>query len=120
VRRAAAFCTRSAHEGIEPQDLLDALAHGDGISDAVLAALDYPRQHAPKPISIPDAQRLIAVSETLANVLARAREEAQHLGHNYVGTEHLLMALLSTNTDLFPDPAEARRLVLQILGRRDE
>lgn len=34
---------------------------------------------------------------TLRMVLARARDEAARLGHAYVGTEHLLLALVETD-----------------------
>ena len=115
VRLAAAFSQQSMHQEIEPQDLLDALAHLRGISDVVLAEIGYPKKKAPNAIS--DADQLIAASASLGSIIAIAHEQARLLGHGYVGTEHLLLALAHTHPELLPDPQAVRPLILEILGQ---
>jgi ATP-dependent Clp protease ATP-binding subunit ClpC len=56
-------------------------------------------------------------------VVVQAQEEARTLGHSYVGTEHILLGLLSEGegagarvlTELGADLDEARRQVIRIL-----
>ncbi len=114
VRLSAAFSHEAGHQEIEPQDILDALAHMGGISDVVLAETGYLKKQAPKAIS--DADRMIGASESLRVVITEAHEQARLLGHHYVGTEHLLLALAHTNPQLLPDPNAVRPCVLEILG----
>src|SRR5262245_2731827 len=52
-------------------------------------------------------------TEEVRQVLARARSEASRLRHEYVGTEHLLLALIA-------DPAGAGTSVLRELGVQAE
>jgi ATP-dependent Clp protease ATP-binding subunit ClpC len=55
-------------------------------------------------------------SDRLRSVLSEAREEASRLQHEHVGTEHLLMALLSdTNRDGGAPPSRGG-VVLDVLG----
>jgi ATP-dependent Clp protease ATP-binding subunit ClpC len=55
-------------------------------------------------------------SDRLRSVLSEAREEAARLQHEHVGTEHLLMALLSdTDRDGGTPPSHAG-VVLDVLG----
>jgi ATP-dependent Clp protease ATP-binding subunit ClpC len=59
------------------------------------------------------------------NVLTLAQEEARHLGHNYIGTEHLLLGLVRERDGLAAkvlmtmgiDLNDARRRVESIIGR---
>ena len=114
LRLSAAFSRQFAHVDIEPQDLLDALAHLDGVSDAVLVRQGYAKKSPPPPLA--DADRLLDAAKLLQPIVAEAHNQATLLGHGYVGTEHLLLALLLTNPELTPDPRETRLSVLQILG----
>ncbi len=114
VRLSAAFSKQFAHQEIEPQDLLDALAHMGGISELVLRELEYPRKEAPEPVA--DADRMIDASKSLMAILAEAHEQGRLLGHSYSGTEHLLLALAHTHSELLPDSNAVRSLVLEILG----
>jgi hypothetical protein len=58
----------------------------------------------------PDEEQLLARYTSRARAsLARAREEAREMGHNYVGTEHLLLGVLA-------DPAALSVRVLAELG----
>jgi hypothetical protein len=114
IRLSAAFSMQFLHSDIAPEDLVDALAHKGGISDLALAESGYVRKERPKPI--PEADHIIGRSATLKVIMTDARELARLLGHDYVGTEHLLLTLARTNPDLLHDPAQARRSVLRILG----
>jgi hypothetical protein len=58
----------------------------------------------------PDEERLLAGYTVRARAsLARAREEAREMGHNYVGTEHVLLGVLA-------DPGALSVRVLAELG----
>lgn len=114
VRLSAAFSKQFGHREIDAQDLLDALAHLGGISDAVLSEMDYLKKEIPEPDL--DAERRIEASQCLRAIVTEAHEQARLLGHNYVGTEHLLLALAQTNPALVPVPEMVRPAVLQILG----
>ena len=46
-------------------------------------------------------------------VLQAAEDEARHKGHGYIGTEHLLYALLTANTDGKPDMTIAARILTE-------
>jgi ATP-dependent Clp protease ATP-binding subunit ClpA len=59
---------------------------------------------------------LIAASASLGSIIATAHEQARLLGHDYVGTEHLLLALAHSHPELLPDPQAVRPLILDILG----
>jgi ATP-dependent Clp protease ATP-binding subunit ClpC len=55
-------------------------------------------------------------SDRLRRVLTEAREEAARLHHEHVGTEHLLLALLTDTDRDGNEPPSAVRLVLDVLG----
>jgi len=71
-----------AHQGITPQ----------AISEAAEAALPAPPVDAESPPLIP-------FSPPAKKALELTVREALRLGHNYVGTEHLLLALLAREAD---------------------
>ncbi|MDQ2649913.1 MAG: ATP-dependent Clp protease ATP-binding subunit [Actinomycetota bacterium] len=62
--------------------------------DAVQAAAE-----AAVPPSTPDAPALVPYSAEAKKVLELTFREALRLGHNYIGTEHILLALLETEPD---------------------
>ena len=55
-------------------------------------------------------------SDRLRSVLSEAREEAARLQHEHVGTEHLLMALLSDTNRDGGEPRSRAGVVLDVLG----
>jgi ATP-dependent Clp protease ATP-binding subunit ClpC len=114
VHLSAAFSRRLGHREIDAQDLLDALAHMGGISDVVLSKLGYSKKEAPEPDS--DAERRIEASECLRTIVAEAHEQARSLGHSYVGTEHLLLAMAQTNPSLVQHYHRVRAEILALLG----
>jgi ATP-dependent Clp protease ATP-binding subunit ClpA len=85
---------------------------------------------------IPAAQRLPlqtslpfdSFTEETRKVLLLAEEEARHLNHHYIGTEHLLLGLLSEGTNLAAGALRhvgleislARDMIEQLVGRGNE
>lgn len=57
--------------------------------------LDWIRDFLPNFTFYQDKDPLLSFTEDATAVLQQAYEEARRLGHNYLGTEHLLLALLS-------------------------
>jgi ATP-dependent Clp protease ATP-binding subunit ClpC len=100
---------REGHRFVTPEHLLLGLAEVEpGVSGAVLKRLGVdlaadrpallalletvPRRAADEPVVLsPEAER----------VLRQATVQARELGHNYIGTEHLLLGLLAVG----PGPA---------------
>jgi hypothetical protein len=70
----------------------------------ISGALGVSKQAAHKRFSF-DVPRFERFTERARSVLAQSEEEAQHLGHGFVGTEHLLLALFGS-----PDGAAAQVL----------
>jgi hypothetical protein len=73
----------------------------------ISGALGVSKQAAHKRFSL-DAPNFERFTDRARNVLAQSEEEAHRLGHGFVGTEHLLLALFDS-----PDG-----LAAQILGER--
>ena len=61
----------------------------------ISGALGVSKQAAHKRFSF-DVPRFERFTDRARNVLAQSEEEAQRLGHGFVGTEHLLLALLES------------------------
>nr|WP_062341404.1 Clp protease N-terminal domain-containing protein [Herbidospora sakaeratensis] len=72
-----------------------------------------------------NARRVLALADDpptatgITTVLEQARRQARLLGHRYIGTEHLLLALAEVAPDLLPglgaDPGTLRRQVVSVL-----
>ena len=107
----------SAGEGIAAQALASTGVWLDPARAAVAAAGQDPVQATQIPFS-PDAKR----------VLERALREAVRLGHNYIGTEHLLLGLLREDDcagyrvlkELGTDVEQLRELILELIATRPE
>ena len=69
------------------------MAAGTELDDVRAAAA------AALPPAVDDAPELVPYSEEARKVLEVTFREALRLGHNYVGTEHVLLALLETEDD---------------------
>ncbi|MFF0295177.1 Clp protease N-terminal domain-containing protein [Kitasatospora sp. NPDC004614] len=103
----------------EPEGLGTAYIVGRGITldavrEAALAAL---------PPAAEDVPALIPYDAGAKKVLELSMREALRLGHNYVGTEHLLLALLEHEagtgilTDLGLDKTAAEAALLEVLAQ---
>jgi len=74
-----------------------------------------------------DRDRFDRFTRRARKVLSLAQEEAQRLRHSYIGTEHLLLALVREGdgiagtvlTDLGVDLTKVRKAVEDVLGRGD-
>jgi ATP-dependent Clp protease ATP-binding subunit ClpA len=90
----------------EPDGLAAKVIHGAGLTDEqILAALRLP---APIPVHVgadaaesagPAALRQLRFTEAGRAALREALKEALRLGHNYIGTEHLLLGILFAKGD---------------------
>jgi len=77
----------------DPASLAVRLLQGQGVdADAATAAVTLPEPSAEVPALIP-------FSGTARKVLELTFREALRLGHNYIGTEHILLALLEAEPD---------------------
>jgi hypothetical protein len=88
--------TRLQHASLDTRHLLLGLVReGDGIAGQVLAhhGIDLAKTRA----AVAAAETSTAgedASRAFELAIEQAKQDAHNLGHNYVGTEHLLMALL--------------------------
>ena len=73
------------------------LAGADVDSGALRAALQQALERRPR-VSGPGSSSQIGVTRALADVLATAEQEAKRLKDEYVSVEHVLLAMLSTDT----------------------
>ncbi|WP_146584194.1 Clp protease N-terminal domain-containing protein [Posidoniimonas polymericola] len=101
-RRVLAMAGEEANargaDAVEPQHLLLGLLRDQGLAQCALgnaAGLDYEKYSAtlPHPNDQGGPQRELPFSEQSQSALDAAIEELSPLGHNYVGTEHLLLGL---------------------------
>lgn len=115
--------------------LLGLVREGEGIAARVLlnlgVELDSIRSEIEKLIGKGDQRSVpqgVNYTPRAKKVIELAIEEGQNLGHNYVGTEHLLLGLLREGegiaaqvlTNLGVDLARARKSVLALLGENGE
>jgi ATP-dependent Clp protease ATP-binding subunit ClpC len=115
--------------------LLGLVREGEGIAAKVLLALgvepDNVRSEIEKLIGKGDQRSVpqgVNYTPRAKKVIELAIEEGQSLGHNYVGTEHLLLGLIREGegiaaqvlTNLGVDLVRARKSVLALLGGEDE
>ena len=93
---------RHNHDYVAPEHiLLGLLQEGSGVGVHVLKSMDFdPQKIAQRTEALlttgPDIPTLGKIPQTppAKNVIETAMAESRALGHNYVGTEHLLLALL--------------------------
>ncbi len=99
---AAHNAARSAHnaEGLPEHLVLGLLAEPDGLAAKAVVeqgvSLDAVREAATAalPPAVEEAPELVPYGQAAKKVLELTFREALRLGHNYIGTEHILLALL--------------------------
>ena len=110
--------------------LLGLIREGEGVAARVLADLgidaDKVRAAVAQMVEPAEAQGILEVTLTprAKRVLELAIDEARRLGHNYVGTEHLLLGLIREGegvaaqvlAGMGADLERTREKVLQLLG----
>ncbi|MEU1849768.1 Clp protease N-terminal domain-containing protein [Streptomyces sp. NPDC019990] len=95
----AAKAARNA-EGLPEHLVLGLLAEPDGLAAKAIAeqdvSLDRVREAATAalPPAVEEAPELVPYGQAAKKVLELTFREALRLGHNYIGTEHILLALL--------------------------
>lgn len=104
-------------DGVAAQALSASGMKTEAAQDRLVAILGYGEEDAPaKPFTPPSKE-----------VLAMASKAARRLGHNHIGTEHLLLALASEPegvatrilADLEIDEQALRAEVLSLMGEED-
>lgn len=124
---AESQASRLGHVTVEPEHVLLGLAEErEGVAGNVLKNLgaSYKRLKALITTSSPELVDVVHWSEATDQLIESAMEEARRLNHNYIGTEHLLLAfcrLTEGNAlDLLSQSgiqqAEIRLEVLNLLG----
>ncbi|MFF8672655.1 Clp protease N-terminal domain-containing protein [Streptomyces sp. NPDC015242] len=99
---AAHHASKAAHnaEGLPEHLILGLLAEPDGLAAKAIVeqgvSLDAVRAAATAalPPAVDDAPELVPYGQAAKKVLELTFREALRLGHNYIGTEHILLALL--------------------------
>ncbi len=87
-------------EGVPEHLLLGLLADSDGLAAKTLVALGVSLESAREaataalPPAVGEVPELVPYGSAAKKVLELTFREALRLGHNYVGTEHILLALL--------------------------
>jgi hypothetical protein len=102
VVMAAHNASKAAHnaEGLPEHLVLGLLAEPEGLAAKAIAeqgvSLDAVRAAATAalPPAVEDAPELVPYGPAAKKVLELTFREALRLGHNYIGTEHILLALL--------------------------
>ena len=128
ARRSLAIALHQARSAgrreITPDDVLRGLsAEPEGVAGRVLRGLPASRPSSALSGSAP-ARLLRGSRRATAGLLRSAEAEARRLGHSYVGTEHLLLALLRSDSPalqaLLGVSAESVELeVGKLIGPRD-
>jgi hypothetical protein len=115
--RAFLAAQRSGKADAGPNELVHAIAFvKGGIAGCVLPQIGWtPTDDAANYKRTRETIELSA-SKFLIGIAAAAQVEADALGHNFPGTEHLLLALVRLHPDVVPDAERVRHEVLNILG----
>ncbi|POX55721.1 Clp protease [Streptomyces sp. Ru71] len=122
---------KAAHsaEGLPEHLVLGLLAEPQGLAAQAITAqdvsLDAVREaaRAALPPAVEDAPELVPYSSSAKKVLELTFREALRLGHNYVGTEHILLALLEHEngegvlSSLGIDKPATERHIAELLAR---
>lgn len=111
ARNAVVAAQNAAHEAVSDEITPDHLLLGVLSDPAALATVLLNRQHVNAeavrasitlPPSTGEPPELIPFSGPARKVLELTFREALRLGHNYIGTEHMLLALLELEGDAGP------------------
>jgi hypothetical protein len=128
---AAHNASKSARnaEGVPEHLVLGLLAEPDGLAAKALVeqgvSLDTVREAATAalPPAVEEAPELVPYGQAAKKVLELTFREALRLGHNYIGTEHILLALLEHEngegvlSSLGIDKERTERYVAEVLEK---
>ena len=105
--------------------LLGLIQEGNGVASDVLKSLDIDLKKIRQ-----EVEKLVSPGNTMVTmgqlpftprakkVLELALEEAQNLGHNYIGTEHLLLGLIRENEGIAAQVLMNLNVKLEVLDRK--
>ncbi len=112
--------------------LLGLIREDEGVAGSVLHEYDVTYEKVKEKIneiigegsSSQSSSQAIGLTPRTKKVLNLSMDEARRLGHNYIGTEHLLLGLMregegvgaSIISQLGGDPSEIREKIVQMLG----
>ena len=112
------------------QILLGLMGEGRGIASRVLKDMGVKLQHVRREVEniIGRGSGFVAVeipfTPRTKRMLELSLEEARQLGHNYIGTEHILLGMIREGEGVGPkvleilkvDTQEVRRRIMHVLG----
>jgi ATP-dependent Clp protease ATP-binding subunit ClpA len=105
LRRASEKAKAAGQPAVQPQHILLGILAGPGVAADALASLGVPADTLAAEVesTLPAGGRQpvegeVPVSEATRLLFQRALTESQRLMHNYIGTEHLLLALSADDT----------------------
>jgi len=112
LQEAAGIAVEYKQRNIDTEHLLLALVHGDELTERLLKDLGIDKQQLEEYIRSLISEgsfesNSIGITPRAKQVLQLAFQEARELGHNYIGTEHLILGILR----------EAEGLAYQILKK---
>ena len=133
IQLAKEEAERLNHTALDTEHLLMGLVReGTGMGIRILLKMNVDPDHVMQQLerrsfSTPRAnfsRREIPFSELARRVLGNAILEGKHMGHNYVGTEHLLLGLILEQKgragqllkELHVDYSRAKQIILELLG----
>lgn len=113
----------TAHLALGLLSQTEALAADAIAAQGIDLATATERVRASLPLAVEDAPELVPYDLAARKALELTYREALRLGHNYIGTEHLLLALLAVEDDgplgaLGIDPVAAETHLVQALYQR--
>ncbi len=133
IQSAASFALEKKHRNIDTEHLLYALTERDEVMDRVLKELDVDKAALKSYLQEQTTDGdYIGTSPGLAprakKVLELAYQEAMELGHKYIGTEHIFLALIREGEGLASQVlskyavshTKARQAVVKVVGEGDE
>lgn len=133
IQEAASAAISSKSKSIDTQHLLLGILSGDEVIDKILKKLDLNKEDI---ISYVNEQMVEgnedvetpSLAPRAKNVLQRSFQEAMSLGHNYIGSEHVLLGLIQEGEGLAAQVFQkygisytrARQAVVSVVGEGDE
>ncbi len=136
IQNAAGCAIQYRHRNIDTEHLLCGLLDGDEVMHQIFKALDldqaslksYLSEQLEEGIGTREEVETPGLTPRSKQVLQLAFQESQELGHNYVGSEHILLALIREGSGLAAQilnkyaisHTKARQAVVKVVGEGDK
>ena len=127
MRNAASEAAKRHHNYVSTEHmLLGLLALGNGVAHNVLVRLGVNPEQLREAVEQhlqagPDDVRIsnpVPLTPRMQKVILLSRREAKQLGHNYIGSEHILLGLLAESDGVAAKALSARGLTLEKVRRQ--